>query len=104
SSINTLEFFQYLEGLGIKPNVVSKDGTTALHALALRTKDLKLLGYFIEKGVNVNQADANGVTAFMNAASRNSLEVVTYLSSNVKDFNAKNNKDETALSLAVANN
>lgn len=104
NTTNTLEFFQYLEGLGIKPNVISKDGTTALHTLASRTKDLKLLGYFIEKGVDVNQADANGVTAFMNAASRNSLEVVTFLSSNVKDVNAKNNKGETALSLAVANN
>lgn len=104
STTNTLEFFQYLEGLVIKPNVISKDGTTALHALASRTKDLKLLGYFIGNGVDIDQADANGVTAFMNAASRNSLEVVTFLSANLKDINAKNNKGETALSLAVANN
>lgn len=104
SATNLLEFFKYLEGLGIKPNTISKDGTTALHALASRVNDQKLLGYFIEKGVDINQADANGVTAFMNAASRNSLEVVTLLSVNVKDINAKNNKGETALSLAVANN
>lgn len=104
SSTNSLEFFQYLEGLGIKPNVVSKDGTTALHALASRSKDVKLLSYFIEKDADINQADSNGTTAFMNAANRNSLEVVTFLSSNVKDINAKNNKGETALSLAVANN
>src|SRR5690606_17963793 len=73
NTTNTLEFFQYLEGLGIKPNTIAKDGSTALHALASRTKDLKLLSYFIEKGVDVNKADANGITAFMNAVNRNSL-------------------------------
>jgi uncharacterized protein len=104
SSTNTLEFFQYLEGLGIQPNAISKDGTTALHALASRVKDQKLLGYFIEKGVDINQADNNGTTAFMNAVNRNKLEVITFLSYYLKDINAKNNKGETALSLAVANN
>ncbi len=104
NTTNTLEFFQYLEGLGIKPNTIAKDGSTALHALASRTKDLKLLSYFIEKGVDVNKADANGTTAFMNAVNRNSLEVVKLLSTYVKDINAKNNKGETALSMAVANN
>src|SRR5690606_28565936 len=104
NTTNTLEFFQYLEGLGIKPTTIAKDGSTALHALASRTKDLKILSYFIEKGVDVNKADANGITAFMNAVNRNSLEVVKLLSTHVKDINAKNNKGETALSMAVANN
>uniref|UniRef100_UPI004049AD37 ankyrin repeat domain-containing protein n=1 Tax=Gelidibacter sp. TaxID=2018083 RepID=UPI004049AD37 len=104
SATNSLEVFKYLEGLGIKPNAISKDGTTALHALASRVNDQKLLGYFIEKGVDINQADNNGTTAFMNAVNRNKLEVITFLSSYVKDINAKNNKGETALSLAIANN
>ena len=104
SSTNTLEFFQFLEGLGISPNTISKNGTTALHTLASRSKDVKLLSYFIEKGVDINQTDSNGTTAFMNAVSRNSLEVVTFLSTYVKNINAKNNKGETTLSLAIANN
>lgn len=104
SSTNTLEFFQYLESLGIKPNTVSKDGTTALHALASRSNDVKLLSYFIEKGVDINQADNNGSTAFINAASRNTLESVEFLSKNVKSINTVNNKGESALSLAVRYN
>jgi ankyrin repeat protein len=40
----------------------------------------------------------------MNAVNRNKLEVITFISSYVKDINAKNKKGETALSLAVANN
>jgi ankyrin repeat protein len=104
NSSNNLEFFKFLEGLGIKPNTVSKDGTTPLHALASRNNDKALLSYFLDKGVNIDQADNTGTTAFMNAAGRNNLEIVTFLSKNVKDINAKNNKGESALSFAITTN
>ena len=103
-STNNLEFFKFLEGLGINPNAVSKEGTTALHALASRSTDVSLLSYFIEKGVDINQADNTGTTAFMNAAGRNKLDIVKFLSKNVKNINAKNNKGESALSIAIAIN
>src|SRR5690606_31688452 len=60
--------------------------------------------YFLDKGVNIDQADNTGTTAFMNAAGRNNLDIVTFLSKNVKNINAKNNKGESALSLAIATN
>src|SRR5690606_33897692 len=104
NSSNNLEFFKFLEGLGIKPNTVSKDGTTPLHALASRNNDKALLSYFLDKGVNIDQADNSGTTAFMNAAGRNNLEIVTFLSKNVKNINAKNNKGESALSFAITTN
>ncbi|WP_299776739.1 ankyrin repeat domain-containing protein [uncultured Formosa sp.] len=101
---NNLEFFKYLENKGINPNVTTTKGVTPLHALAGRSKDAQVINYFIEKGVDVNQADQNGDTAFLNAANRNDLAMVTLLKKHVKDINATNKKGETALALAVQNN
>ncbi len=103
-STNNLEFFKFLESLGINPNAVSKEGTTPLHALASRNTDVALLSYFIEKGVDINQADNTGTTAFMNAAGRNNVEIVKLLFKNVTNINAINKKGESALSLAIATN
>lgn len=104
NSTNNLKFFKFLEGLGINPNAISKDGTTPLHALASRNTDVALLSYFIEKGVDINQADNIGTTAFMNAVGRNNVDIVKLLSKNVKNINAVNNKGESALSMAIATN
>lgn len=101
---NTIEVYKYLEGLGLKPNAVSKESITPLHALAARSKDLEVINYFMDKGVDVNQADANGNTPFINAAARNTPEVVKLLAPSVKDINQTNKKGESALALAMANN
>ncbi|MCK7589320.1 ankyrin repeat domain-containing protein [Subsaxibacter sp. CAU 1640] len=101
---NGLEVYSYLESVGLNPKAVAKDGETPLHILASRSKDLEVINYFLKKGVDVNQADADGNTPFLNAASRNTLEIVTLLSKNVKDINHQNKKGQSALSLAVANN
>ncbi len=101
---NGIEVFQFLETTGLNPNATSKEGENPLHALAFRSKDMGILKYFIEKGVDVNQPDEHGNSPFMNAASRNNLDVVTLLFNNVKDINQTNKKGESALSLAVANN
>jgi ankyrin repeat protein len=76
---NSIEVYKYLEKLGITPNVVTKTGTTPLHSIAYRGKDLGLIDYFLSKGVNVNQADDKGRTALTNALTRNSLDVVKFL-------------------------
>lgn len=101
---NGIEVYKYLEHAGLNPTVVSKDGTTALHALAGRSKDMEVIRYFIDKGTDVNQADTNGNTPFINAASQNSLETVTLFSKSLKNVNQTNKKGESALALAVANN
>lgn len=101
---NGMDVYTYLEGIGLNPNAVSKEGVTPLHALGSRSKDMAVIHYFIDKGVNVNQADANGNTPFINAAARNSLEVVKLFAKTVKDINQTNKKGESALALAVTNN
>ncbi|WP_452232754.1 ankyrin repeat domain-containing protein [Lacinutrix sp. MEBiC02595] len=100
---NTFDFYKYLESVGLNPEKASIKNQTPLHILAARSKDLELINYFMEKG-NVNAIDANGNTAFLNAANRNNLEAITLLFKEVKDINQVNKKGESALALAVAYN
>ncbi len=102
--VNTLEVFKYLESLGINPNVTTTKGVTPLHALAYKSKDLTLFDYFISKGVNVNQANEDGNTAFSNAAYANDLSVVKHLFKHVKDIDAANKEGKTALTNAIYRN
>ncbi|WP_394420791.1 ankyrin repeat domain-containing protein [Tenacibaculum mesophilum] len=104
SGYNSLEFFKYLESLGIKPNITNNDGKTPLHNLARGNKDLNTFNYFLDKGVNANQIDDNGNTPLIIAASRNSLEIVQLLSEKTKNINHTNKKGHSALTYAVEYN
>ena len=100
-----METFQYLESLGIKPTVTSKTGENVLHALVRRPGQTALIKYFIGKGVNVNQANNEGTTVFMNAAAFNrDTATIALLQPLVKDINQANNTGATALTLAVRGN
>ncbi|MBW4888760.1 ankyrin repeat domain-containing protein [Mucilaginibacter sp. HMF5004] len=100
----TLATYQYLESLGIKPTATAKNGENVLHALVRKQNQNDIIQYFITKGVDVNQADEEGNTAFMNAASANrDTAVLALLLPNVKNINQANLKGATALTLAVRN-
>lgn len=105
STANTLELYQYLESLKIKPTAVLKNGQNALHAIVRKDKQEDIIKYFIEKGVDINQADHDGTTAFMNAAMANSdVAVINLLAASVKNINQVNKKGISALALAVRSN
>lgn len=105
SSSNTLQLYQYLEGLKIKPTAIGKNGENALHAIVRKEKQTEIIKYFLSKGVNINQADNEGNTVFMNAASANSeIEVINLLAGGLKNINQVNKKGISALALAVRNN
>ncbi|QWX83907.1 ankyrin repeat domain-containing protein [Cellulophaga sp. HaHaR_3_176] len=99
-----LDFYKFLESLNLNPNVIDSEGKTPLHNLTSYTKNTEIIDYFIEKGVDVNLADKDGNTAFLNAASRNKAEILSHLLPNINDINSVNKKGESALALAVANN
>ncbi|SCX99044.1 Ankyrin repeat [Nonlabens sp. Hel1_33_55] len=101
---NPLEVYEFLQGLGLEPNIVTTDGYTPLHSLAYNTTDSAIFKLFLDAGANVNQKDRDGNTPFLNAASRNELEIVQLLSKDVIDFNAKNKSGQTALMLATQRN
>lgn len=103
-SVNSLEFFSYLEGLGVAPNIVDNEGVTPLHNSAPSNKDLALFNYFIGKGVSANKADHNGNTPLMNAAGRNDLETIKFFLEKTSDLNAVNNEGKSALTNAIHSN
>ncbi|PAC32078.1 ankyrin repeat domain-containing protein [Flectobacillus sp. BAB-3569] len=101
----SLEFFEYLESLGIKPTATTKAGENVLHFLVRRPNQKEIIEHFLSKGVNVNQADEEGNTPFMFAAASNrDLATLGLLASKVSNINQTNSKGESALSLAVKGN
>ncbi|MFI8603440.1 ankyrin repeat domain-containing protein [Cellulophaga baltica] len=99
-----LSFYKFLESLDLNPNVIDSEGKTPLLNLATYEENKEVFNYFIAKGVDVNTADENGNTAFLNAVGRNKLEVIAYLLPMVNDVNHVNKKGESALAMAVAYN
>jgi ankyrin repeat protein len=101
-SANTIEVYKYLvEELKIKPTSTDKNGETVLHSLVRKPNQTEIINYFLEKGVDINKANNDGNTAFMNAASGRELAVLEQLLPKVKNINAVNNKGESALTLAI---
>lgn len=102
---NTLEVFQYLEKTGIKPTVISSNGENALHAVVRRPNQKEVVQYFLDKGVDVNQANNDGITVFMNAAAFNQdTSTIALLLPTVKNINQKNKAGASALALAARSN
>ncbi|WP_310991022.1 ankyrin repeat domain-containing protein [Aequorivita marina] len=101
---NSLPVYEYLKNLGLEPNIVTNSGSTPLHRIAYTNTDPAIFTLFLKAGVKVEQKDSDGNTPFLNAASKNDLEIVKLLSKQVKNIDHKNNKGQTALMLAYANN
>ncbi|WP_345949610.1 ankyrin repeat domain-containing protein [Mucilaginibacter sp. PAMB04274] len=101
----TLALYQYLESLNIKPTVTNKSGENVLHYIVRKPNQNQIIQYFLSKGVDVNQADEDGNTPFMNAAASNrDTAVLGMLISHVKNLNQSNQKGVSALAMAVRSN
>ncbi|MCF2502684.1 ankyrin repeat domain-containing protein [Dyadobacter sp. CY107] len=102
---NSIEVYQYLESLKLKPTVIGKNGENALHAIVRKPKQEEIIRYFLSKGVDVNKADEDGNTVFMNAAASNrDTATIGILLSTVKNVNQVNEKGVSALGMAVRGN
>ncbi|MCF0039816.1 ankyrin repeat domain-containing protein [Dyadobacter fanqingshengii] len=102
---NSIEVYQYLESLKLKPTVIGKNGENALHAIVRKPKQEEIIRYFLSKGVDVNKADEDGNTVFMNAAASNrDTATIGILLSTVKNVNQVNEKGVSALAMAVRGN
>lgn len=95
---STIEVYQYLiDDLKINPSSTASSGETALHYIARKPNQKEIINYFLEKEVDINQADQNGNNVFMAAASSKDLDIVQLLLPKVIDINAANSKGETTL-------
>tara|TARA_B100001146_G_scaffold225193_1_gene247534 strand:- start:10366 stop:11871 length:1506 start_codon:yes stop_codon:yes gene_type:complete len=101
---NNMALYTYLKDLGIEPNVVTTEGYTPLHRLAYSSEDIEIINFFLNAGADVNQQDEDGNTPFLNAASRNSLNIVEVFAKNVSNFSTTNKQGQNALMLATRSN
>ena len=100
---NGLDVYQALvEKYKLNPKAVSPTGATLLHNL-VRRPDAKLIGYFLDKGVDVSKADKEGNTVLMVASNGRDADLVNLLIEKSNNVNAVNEKGETALMNAFAN-
>jgi len=102
-STNKLEFFKFLEKIGIDANIITKENETPLHALAFRQKDLKVFELFIKKGVDPNRENNDGNTALINAVRSSNVEIAKFLEGYTKNINHKNKEGMSALVYAFRN-
>lgn len=100
----TLEAIKYLENLGVSPSFVTANNENALHNLAFSAEESKIFNHFINKGISVNLTDERGNTPFMNAAYRNTEEVLEILSKGLKNINQQNKDGHSALTIAIRRN
>lgn len=101
---NKLEFFQYLEQLGLNPNSSNSEGLTPLFIASARNPEVAVINYFIQKGNNPKQTNKEGRTPLMNAASSNTPEIAKTLLQSGAAINHKDKNGQSALTLAVENN
>jgi len=101
-SANKIDVFQYLvEDLKLSPTAVNDAGQNVLHIISAKQNQDDIITYFVNKGVDINQADKEGNTPFINAAGGKSLAVVEMMLPKVKNINTVNNKGQSALFSAV---
>lgn len=101
---NSIGVYKFLLDKGLNPNVVTTDGSTPLHRIALSKADDNIFELFIEQGANVDQQDSEGNTPFLNVCSRGNIKTVDLFLKKSKDITVTNKKGQTALMLAVAHN
>jgi ankyrin repeat protein len=100
-----IETFQYLESVGIKTTVLSKNGENVLHLVVRRPGQEKLIQYFLDKGVKIDQVNNDGNNVFMNAAAVNrETATLEQLRPGITDINKANKDGLSALTMAVRGN
>lgn len=99
-----LTYYKYLvEELKLNPTYANKIGENVLHAIVRKNEQEEIIKYFLEKGADLNKANVDGNTPFMNAAASRNLKTVELLLPKVTNINAVNEKGESALTMAVKN-
>ncbi|MEM6734807.1 MAG: ankyrin repeat domain-containing protein [Bacteroidota bacterium] len=97
-------FYEYLEGLGLDPTIVSKEGKNALHNLAFRTDNKEVFEYFLSKEVDVNQIDEEGNNVLINASAKRNKEIISLIQKSTDDINLQNKDGISSFTRALKYN
>lgn len=104
NSPSPVGLYTYLESLGLDPTTVTRSGDNVLHNLVVRTDDVSLIKYFVDKGVYPNQVNEDRNTPLINASARGSLDKVSYLASLSNAIDHQNKDGQSALTRAIKYN
>ena len=74
-----LDVLKLLKERGANIHVQSEMGSNSIMSAAIGTGDCDTVRWLIEKGVDVNHCDKNGLTAVLNAAQQGNLDVLKLL-------------------------
>lgn len=91
----------YIEHLGLHPDTTRDGKPTALCYASLKP-NIVLIDYYLEKGANVNHADAIGMTPLHYAAMGGCVVCLARLVSEGAELNRRNRSGETPLASAVS--
>ena len=100
---NPLEVYQYLNSLDLDMTLTNNNGENALHNIASTTNDVRIIDFFIKKGIDIHQENTEGNTAFLNAAKGNNLLVLQKLAPLSKNINQQNKEGYSAITYATQN-
>ncbi|WP_198411304.1 ankyrin repeat domain-containing protein [Marinimicrobium alkaliphilum] len=99
-----LEVFRELIKAGVDINLKDRNGRTAMHEAAMRSRYVHVFEFFHSLGLAYDDIDNQGWDAFLNAAWRNpSFDVVTHLAKH-SDINKVGRDGQNAAMLAAVNN
>jgi len=91
---NNIELINYLMKIGLDINHYNKHGESLLHYSAT---NLELTAFLIEKGMNINKQDNDGLAPIMTSAQHGNIDIVRlYIESNA-DLSLKDNEGKTVL-------
>ncbi|RZK54625.1 MAG: ankyrin repeat domain-containing protein, partial [Pedobacter sp.] len=101
----SLELYKYLISLNLNPNVIATSGENVLHYVVRKPNQVDVINFFIEKGVDVNKPNNEGITPLMYAASTNNdIATLTRLIGLARNINQIDKKGTSALAYAVRRN
>lgn len=101
---NPVEVYQYLIDLGLEADIVSWEGRTPLHNVAGTAPDMAIIEFFTQRGVNIDQVDEEGNTAFINVVRNNKPAIVKKLVADISDINHTDRNGYSALTYAIMRN
>lgn len=93
-----LEVYLYLiEELELSPLVTTPDGSTLLHAIATKPKQVEIAQYLVSKGINPQQTNREGNTPLLLASGSNNVDMVDYLIRQGGNIEERNLAGESAI-------